>query len=123
MILGKVAVAAWIVYAATGPTLDPSVAALSFNQKQAATRVYTRSATDCIAQSITSDSRFRRDDPTSHLSDLIVDSMPKCLGPVRAMIDAFDRSFGNGAGEEFLMGAYLDILPDRVLRLIRNMPD
>ena len=123
MILSKVAVAAWIAYVATGPTLDPSAAALSFNQKQATTRVFTRLATDCIARSVASDTRFRKDNPTSHLSDLIVDSMPRCLAPVRAMIDAYDRSFGVGAGEEFLMGAYLDILPDTVLRLIRGLPE
>ena len=122
MILSKVAVAAVIIRVATGPTAEPAVGSVSLQQKQAETRISMRRATDCIVWSVASDTRFRRENPTSNLSDLIVDSMPKCLGPVRAMIDAYDRNFGEGAGEEFFMGAYLDVLPDTVLSMIRNLP-
>ena len=30
------------------------------------------------------------------------------------MIDAYDRFFGDGTGEAFFMGPYLDALPDAV---------
>jgi hypothetical protein len=40
--------------------------------------------------------------------------MPACLTPVRAMIDAYDRYYGDGAGEAFFMGPYLDVLPKAV---------
>jgi hypothetical protein len=30
------------------------------------------------------------------------------------MIDAYDRYFGDGAGEAFFMGPYLDVLPAAV---------
>jgi hypothetical protein len=46
-----------------------------------------------------------------NVGDLIVDSIPTCVGPVRAMIDAHDRYFGEGTGEAFFMGAYLENLP------------
>jgi hypothetical protein len=41
--------------------------------------------------------------------------MPVCLTPVRAMIEAYDRYYGAGAGEAFFMGPYLDVLPRAVL--------
>ena len=31
-----------------------------------------------------------------------------------AMIDGYDRYFGEGAGEAFFMGPYLDVLPSAV---------
>jgi len=48
------------------------------------------------------------------LGDLIVDSMASCVGPVRTMIDAYDRYYGTGSGDAFFMGPYLDILPRAV---------
>jgi len=54
------------------------------------------------------------------LSDLIVASMPSCLTPVRAMIDAYDRYYGEGTGEAFFMGPYLDVLPKAVIAGSRN---
>jgi hypothetical protein len=32
------------------------------------------------------------------------------------MIDAYDRYFGEGSGEAFFMGPYLDILPRVVIK-------
>ena len=69
---------------------------------------------------VSADSRFRKDDPAANLGELIVDAVPKCLTPVRAMIDAHDRYFGEGSGEEFFMGAYLDALPDAVTKAIEK---
>ena len=109
MILAKLAGVALVVSAATGPNIDPTnpTANLSMQQKNAAMQPLVRSATDCITQTVAADPRFREND----LGDLIVDSIASCVEPVRAMIDAYDRYFGEGSGEAFFMGPYLDVLP------------
>jgi hypothetical protein len=119
MILSKLAAASLVLAVATGADVETPVRQLSMQQKNAATQVYVRSATDCIARSVSADARFRRDDPSNKLGDLIVDAMPKCLAPVHAMIDAYDHYFGEGAGEEFFMGAYLDVLPGVLLKRMK----
>jgi len=101
--------AALLVSVATGPVVGPKEPTLSAPQKNAAVQPLVRSATECIARAVVTDARFRAGDVG--LSDLIVESMPACLGPVRAMIDAYDRYFGEGTGEAFFMGPYLDVLP------------
>ena len=60
------------------------------------------------------DPRFRKQAPHTELGDIIVASVPSCVGAVRAMIDAYDRHFGDGTGEAFFMGPYLDALPAAV---------
>jgi hypothetical protein len=79
----------------------------------AATEPAIRSATDCIAHAVLNDPRYRAE-PGS-LGDLIVASVPTCLTPVRAMIDTYDRYYGEGTGEAFFMGPYLDVLPKAVI--------
>ena len=79
-----------------------------------------RSATECIVRTIAADARFHKQDPAANLGDLIVDAMPQCLTSVRAMIDAHDRYFGEGSGEEFFMGVYLDTLPNAVIKAIQK---
>ena len=69
-----------------------------------------RSATECIVHAVVADPRYAANPPTE-LGDLIVASMPSCVAPVRAMIDAYDRYYGAGAGQAFFMGPYLDVLP------------
>jgi hypothetical protein len=49
--------------------------------------------------------------------------MPKCLDPVRAMIAAYDRYFGEGSGEDFFVGPYLDVLPDAVVHRIKSIAE
>src|SRR5437899_1382033 len=108
MILAPLAAAALVVSVATMPNLDPNGPVnLSTQQKNAAMQPLVRSATDCITRVVAADPRFRKQE----LGDLIVDSIASCVGPVRAMIDAYDRYFGEGAGEVFFMGPYLDVLP------------
>src|SRR3954452_22748347 len=116
MILSHLAAVTLVVTAATGPVVEPSVSRLSLQQRDAATRVFMRSATECIVRSVASDDRFHKDDPAANLGDLIVDAVPHCLTPVRAMIDAHDRYFGEGSGEVFFMGVYLDALPTVVIK-------
>lgn len=105
--------AALVVAVATGP-VDPSAhdAKLSMREKMAATEPAIRSATDCIAHAVVADPRYRTE-PDS-LGDLIVASMPACVTPVRAMIDTYDQYYGEGTGEAFFMGPYLDVLPKAV---------
>ena len=120
MILAKIAVATLLVSAAAAP-MDPAAnLQLSIQQKNAVTQAYVRSATDCVARVVAADARFRRNDPASNLGDLIEQSMPKCIEPMRAMIDAFNLYFGEGTGERFFEGPYLDALPNSVVKLIVN---
>ena len=122
MILSKLAAVALVVNVA-GTAVETPVRQLSLQQRDAATQAYVRSATDCIARTVASDTRFRKDNPASNLGDLIVESMPKCLDPVRAMIAAYDRYFGEGSGEDFFVGPYLDVLPDAVVHRIKSIAE
>ena len=120
MILSKLAGVALTVSVAAGPTLDhdaTGVRQLSLQQKTVAVQALVRSATDCIARTVAADPRFRKQAPATDLGDLIVASVPSCVTPVRAMIDAYDRYFGDGTGEAFFMGPYLDALPAAVSTL------
>ena len=103
-----------VVTVATGP-LDPSShdARFSIQERMTATEPPIRSATDCIAHAVLNDPRYHAE-PGS-LGDLIVASVPTCLTPVRAMIDTYDRYYGEGTGEAFFMGPYLDVLPKAVI--------
>jgi hypothetical protein len=123
MILSKLAVATLVVGVAAGPGVEAPVRHLSIQQKDAATQIYVRSATDCIARSVAADTRFRKDEPAANLGDLIVDAVPKCLAPVRALISAYDHYFGEGSGEEFFMGPYLDVLPNVVIKRVKTVAD
>jgi hypothetical protein len=119
MILAPLAAAALVVSVATGPTVDPTVLpSLSVQQKNVAMQSLVRSATECIARSVTADPRFGR--RGIDLGDLIVDSMPTCTDQVRAMIDAYDRYFGDGEGQAFFMGPYLDVLPTAVSKWVTD---
>jgi hypothetical protein len=106
--------AALFIAVATDPLNDAvGDARLSLQEKAAATEPLVRSATQCIVRAVTASPRYRgRVD--AQIGDLIVDSMPTCLTPLRAMIDAYDRYYGDGAGEAFFMGPYLDVLPKAV---------
>ena len=106
--------AALVITIATGP-VDPAAhnAKLSMQERMAATEPSIRSATDCITHAVTTNPHYRTE--PSSLGDLIVASMPACLTPVRAMIDTYDQYYGDGAGEAFFMGPYLDVLPQAVI--------
>jgi hypothetical protein len=119
MILAPLAAAVLVVSVATGPTVDmPLTPTLSAQQKSAAMRPLVRSATECIARTVSADPRYGQ--RNADLGDLIVDSMPSCTAQVRAMIDAYDRYFGAGEGEAFFIGPYLDVLPTAVSNWARD---
>ena len=112
MIPAPLAAVALLVAIATGPEAMAPLASMSAQQKSAAMQPLVRIATECIANSVADDPRFAT--ARANLPDLMVDSMPSCVNPVRAMIDAYDRYYGAGSGEAFFMGPYLDILPRAV---------
>jgi hypothetical protein len=103
-----------IVRVATGPAIEPNHpdGHLSPQQKSAAMQPLVRSATECITHAVGADPRLGKAIPG--LGDLIVDAVPSCRNEVRTMIDAFDHYFGEGTGETFFMGPYLDALPTAV---------
>ncbi len=118
MFLAQLAAAALIVSVGTSPTLDPTAwPAVSGHQRSMAMQSLERSATECIARAVSADPRFGHD---ADLGDLIVDSMPTCTPQVRAMIEAYDRYFGEGEGEAFFMGPYLDVLPIAVGKWVKD---
>ena len=116
MIVAPLLGAALVVNVATSPLTGPAAgeANLTLQQKAAATEPLVRSATDCIVRAVMSDPRFGAE-PHAAVGDLIVELIRSCRTPVRAMIDAYDRYYGEGSGEAFFMGPYLDVLPKAVL--------
>jgi hypothetical protein len=113
MFLTQLTAVTLVVAAAAAPLDEPrdgGLRQLSLNQKNTIVRPYQRLATDCIVREVAADRRFK-ENPANGLGDLIVELMPKCVGPMRAMIEAYDRNFGDGEGEKFFMGPYLDLLP------------
>jgi hypothetical protein len=96
-------------------------AMLSLQQKRAAIAPLVISATECIARTVSANPRFPQTVDAVEVNELIVESVPSCVGPVRTMIDAYDRLFGDGAGESFFMGPYLDALPAAVHKLVDGL--
>jgi hypothetical protein len=114
MILAPLLGVALVVTVATEPLTAPlGSAALSTHQKNSAMEPLVHSATDCIVHAVTADPRFETASAAA-IGDMIVASMPACVKPVRAMIDRYDDYFGEGTGEAFFMGPYLDVLPKAV---------
>jgi len=119
MILAPLLGTALVIAVATDPLTDSTAKSVpSAHERAAATEPLVRSATECIVRAVIADPRYAR--PAVQLGDLIVDSMPSCLTSVRAMIDAYDRYYGDGAGEAFFMGPYLDVLPKAVVAGANN---
>ena len=123
MILALLVGTAIAVAAVTGP-FDDSAAppTLTVQQKMAVTGPLVRSATECIVRAVVRNPHYGAN-PALALSDLIVASMPACVTPVRAMIDAYDRYYGQGTGEAFFMGPYLDVLPKAIVEGAKNEPE
>jgi hypothetical protein len=92
---------------------------MSVRQKDAELLPLVRRATECIVQRVSADRRYSSNLRPDEFNDLIVDSIAACERPVRAMIDAHDRMFGDGSGEAFLLGPYLDVLPSAVVKQVR----
>jgi hypothetical protein len=104
------------------PALEPEAARMqmSLQQKNAVIQPLMRSATDCIVRAVSANPKFQISMAPGDINELIVGSMEGCLAQMRAMIDAHDRLFGEGSGEAFFMGPYLEILPKAVTRQVRG---
>jgi hypothetical protein len=89
---------------------------VSTRQKETALLPLVQRATECIARKVSTDPRYDGDVRAAAINDLIIDSIPACVKPVRAMIDTHDRLYGAGSGEAFLLGPYLDVLPSAIVR-------
>ncbi|RDV04816.1 hypothetical protein [Undibacter mobilis] len=87
---------------------------ISMRQKESTLLPLVRRATQCIVRKVASDPRYDGNVGPATINDLIIDSIPACARPVRAMIDAHDRLYGSGSGEAFLLGPYLDVLPSAI---------
>lgn len=93
--------------------------AMPGDQKDATIRPLVTSATECIARTVSADPRFPVLKGTE-FNNLIVESVPTCVDVLRSMIDAYDRLFGDGAGETFFLGPYLDSLPAAVSTRVKD---
>ena len=72
-----------------------------------------------VTRTVSADPRF----PVlrgAEFNSLIVDSVPSCVDDLRSMIDAYDRLYGDGAGETFFMGPDLDGLPAAVTIRVKD---
>jgi hypothetical protein len=98
----------------TWPPAGNGLRHMSAQQKLAVIRPLVEIANECIARRVTGDPRFTTLAQAGEINGLIVDSVPSCVEAMRALIDAHDRLFGEGAGESYFMGPYLDALPGAV---------
>ncbi len=91
---------------------------MSTMQKRAAIKPLEDTANACIARQVSADPRYRVLAHAGDVNDLIVDSVPSCVDAVRAMIEAHDRVYGEGAGERVFRGPYLNAQPGAIERLV-----
>ena len=96
------------------PETEETFVRLSAREKSAVINPLIHTATDCVVRVVSGDPRLGK----LQVTDLIVDSFKNCLEPVRALIDAHDRYYGAGTGEQFFMGPYLDALPATVGEIV-----
>ena len=101
------------------PTGAPAWAQISVRQKESALLPLVLRATDCIVRKVSADRRYNNDIRAADINDLIVNSISACARPVRAMIDAHNRMYGDGSGEAFLLGPDLDVLPAALVRQVK----
>jgi hypothetical protein len=96
------------------------LAQMTPQQKFATLRPLVRSANDCVMHAIETNPRFRGSAMAADINELIVASMAPCKDAMRSMIDAHDRLFGEGSGEAFFMGPYLEGLPLTINKMVKG---
>jgi hypothetical protein len=77
-------------------------------EKAAVVQRVINHATDCVVREI------RAAPSAADLGEQIVAVMPSCADTMRSLIEAFDANYGEGTGETFFSGSFLDILPQVV---------
>jgi hypothetical protein len=100
--------------APTGDLDGPARRPAGLQQNTAVQLSITR-ATECVARTVAADPRSA---DAGNLGDLIVDSMSSCVDAMHTMIDTYDQAFGDGKGEAFFSGPYLDVLPTAVSKWV-----
>ncbi len=111
---------ALVLAVAAGPMIDSSGGTrsdgtgLTSREKRAATEPLVRAATQCIVRTVIADPEYTGRSG-AELGDLIVASVPACMTSVRAMIESYDHYYGQGTGDAFFTGPYLDVLPQAVI--------
>jgi hypothetical protein len=96
-----------LTLAATGPSPNqPDVTQLSKAEKAAAVQRVVNHATECVVNEVRTGTY-----PSDDLGERIVAAMPTCAETMRTMIESFDANYGEGSGETFFSGSFLDILP------------
>jgi hypothetical protein len=103
-----------VVLAATGGLGDRASIPQSGSERTAIVQTYINRATECVVQAI----EARGTTEPDRIGDSIVAVMPSCVDRMRAMIDSFDHNFGEGTGEAFFSGSFLDLLPIAVSRRV-----
>jgi hypothetical protein len=99
---------------AISPESDRTPISLPSSEKTAILHPLVNLATDCVVRTVAADARLGKSD----MNGLIVEAFEHCVEPMRAMIDAHDRYYGSGSGQQFFMGPYLDALPAAVNAVI-----
>lgn len=116
MILPALTGASLLIMTAATPDLDSGLAThLTSRARHEAVQPAISRATECVERTVAADPRVSDADK---LGDLIVDSMRPCRDAMRSMIDTYDTYFGDGTGEAFFSGPYLDVLPTAVSKWI-----
>ena len=117
MILSALTGASLLILTAATPDIElgSTRADLTHQERTAAVQLSITRATECVARSVAADPRSS---DASKLGDLIVASMPACADQMRSMIDTYDRYFGDGTGEAFFSGPYLDVLPTAISKWV-----
>ena len=93
---------------------------ISVQQKHTIMEPLIRSATDCVLTAVKADPRMQQSGDGADLREVIISAMPSCADRMRAMIEAHDRLYGEGSGELFFMGPYLDTLPTTVVKAVKS---
>ena len=124
MILGPLVAASLIIGISAQPGIDPTQGApastMSTQKKDTILRPLVRAATECVVRAVAADPRLATTPESADIRDLIVATMPTCADAMRAMIDVHDQLYGDGSGEQFFMGPYLDTLPATVMKSVKE---
>ncbi len=92
------------------PTNPVHTDARSANGLRAVLKSTITRANECVAEAVMSDPRFQGANDAA-VNELIVDRIEMCKIEMQSMMAIFDNAYGDGTGEKFFMGQYLDELP------------
>jgi hypothetical protein len=104
------------------PPTDGRSRRLSESEGRAVVGQLVRFAQECLVEKVTANPRFRDAARTGRVGDLIVEAVPQCHRTIDELITAHDQTYGQGTGEDFVVGPFLDGIPralDGALRALR----